>query len=87
MVSTVPVACYSFHFRYTKKILSSEYLPTEMKRHSGPEPHHIWSLKQKFKEANKGKFSPLQLMALTEAFGNVEFYGCTYPAETMKQVN
>ena len=66
--------------------MKSEVLPSE-KKPSDHEPHHISALKQKFKEANNGKFSPMELIALTEAFGNIKFYGCTYPPETMKQVN
>ena len=66
------------------------------------EPSHHWHLKKKFLmkhqghmsmyssvfhlEIFPGDFSLSDLVGLAQTFGNIEFLGCTYPPETMKQV-
>ena len=50
------------------------------------EPKHQWELKRKFMMAHKDSFPLTELIGLAQTFGNVEFMGCTYPPDTMRQV-
>ena len=49
------------------------------------EPKHQWELKKKFMMAHKDSFHLTELVGLAQTFGNIEFLGCTYPQDTMRQ--
>ena len=50
------------------------------------EPSHHWELKKRFMMKHQAHFSLSDLVGLAQTFGNIEFLGCTYPPDTMKQV-
>ena len=50
------------------------------------EPSHHWELKKRFMMKHQANFSLSDLVGLAQTFGNIEFLGCTYPPDTMKQV-
>ena len=49
------------------------------------EPKHQWELKKRFMMAHKDSFHLMELVGLAQTFGNIEFLGCTYPQDTMRQ--
>ena len=50
------------------------------------EPKHQWELKKRFMMAHRDSFHLMELVGLAQTFGNIEFLGCTYPQDTMRQV-
>ena len=68
---------------------SAELTPFEaeiVKFKTTHEPKHQWELKKKFMMAHKDTFQMMELVGLAQTFGNIEFMGCTYPKDTMRQV-
>uniref|UniRef100_A0A8D8WQZ6 G patch domain-containing protein 2 n=1 Tax=Cacopsylla melanoneura TaxID=428564 RepID=A0A8D8WQZ6_9HEMI len=56
------------------------------KYRSNHEPKEHWELREKFLEAHKDKFDEDRLVCLAQVFYNVEFLGCKYPDQVMKQI-
>jgi len=50
------------------------------------EPKHHWELKKTFMEAIKDRFSEQMVVCFAQTLGNIEFMGCRYPEDTMKQI-
>lgn len=74
---------------YKYETIMSSHLPFEAmieKYRSVHEPKHHWELKKKFMMKHRDSFEPMELVGLAQTFGNIEFLGCTYPPDTMKQV-
>ena len=45
-----------------------------------------WQLRRKFMDVHKDKFPEDRLVCLAQTFINIEFMGCKYPDDTMRQV-
>ena len=66
---------------------TSETADWEIDKYRSPhEPKHHWELKRCFMLAHRDKFSMSELAGLAQTLGNIEFMGCTYPQDTMRQV-
>ena len=64
-----------------------EISDTDIEKQRSPhEPRHHWDLKRKFMLAHRDKFAMRELAGLAQTLGNIEFMGCTYPQDTMRQV-
>jgi len=53
---------------------------------SSHEPMHHWELKKTFMESIKHMFDEQRVVCLAQTLGNIEFYGCRYPSDTMTQI-
>lgn len=66
----------------------SSLLDNRLKKYKSPhEPKHHWKLKKKFMMKHMDSFELSELVGLAQTFGNIEFMGCQYPPETMRQVS
>ena len=66
---------------------TSEPSDLEIEKQRSPhEPKHHWDLKRMFMLAHRDKFPMNELACLAQTLGNIEFMGCTYPQDTMRQV-
>ena len=78
---------------FKRKVTVKENLPKtpfelEIEKYrSKHEPKHQWQLKRNFMMAHKDSFHLVELVGLAQTFGNIEFLGCTYPPDTMRQVD
>ena len=78
---------YEYLLSETDKMdTTDEYDPEIEKQRSPHEPKHHWELKRKFMMAHRDKFPMKELAGLAQTLGNIEFTGCTYPQDTMRQV-